>query len=71
VLLYFTLVEVVVVLLLVLPSHLLTRLVETAVVETEGILIISLLLREQMDEVAVVVVEETRLVLRVRLVVRV
>jgi hypothetical protein len=46
-------------------------MVETAVVETEDILIISLLLREQMDEVAVVVVEETRLVLRVRLVARV
>jgi hypothetical protein len=64
-------VEVAVVLLREHQHRPLTRLVETAVVETEGISIMSPLLLEQTDEVEVVVVEETRLVLRVRRVVRV
>jgi hypothetical protein len=64
-------VEVAVVLLREHQHRPLTRLVETAVVETEGISIMSPLLLEQTDAVEVVVVEETRLVLRVRRVVRV
>ena len=70
---YSTLVAVVAVLLRELLLEQTYPLVETAVVETVGILRgrISPLLRERTDEVAVVVVEETWLVLRVRRVARV